>query len=55
MVSERNLYAATKAFELSYSRALNVELKPSGITVTAASPSWVDTKNVDKRSKWKGS
>lgn len=43
-----NLYAATKAFELSYSRALNVELKPMGITVTAASPSWVDTSMLTK-------
>lgn len=43
-----NLYAATKAFELSYSRALNVELKPMGITVTAASPSWVDTNMLTK-------
>lgn len=43
-----NLYAATKAFELSYSRALNVELKPLGITVTAASPSWVDTNMLTK-------
>ena len=33
----------TKAFEHSYSRALNVELKPMGITVTAVSPGWVDT------------
>ena len=38
-----NLYAATKAFEHSYSRALNMELQPLGITVTAVSPSWVDT------------
>ena len=43
-----NLYAATKAFEHSYSRALNMELKPLGITVTAASPSWVDTKMLTK-------
>lgn len=39
-----NLYASTKAFERSYSRALHVELKPLGITVTAVCPSWVDTK-----------
>ncbi len=38
-----NLYAATKAFEHSYSRAVNAELKQLGITVTAASPGWVDT------------
>ena len=43
-----NLYAATKAFEHSYSRALNMELKSMGITVTAASPSWVDTKMLTK-------
>lgn len=48
-----NLYAATKAFERSYSRALNTELKTSGITVTAVCPSWVDTdmllKEIDGR------
>jgi short-subunit dehydrogenase len=38
-----NLYAATKAFERSYSRALNMELKGTGITATAVCPSWVDT------------
>ncbi len=43
-----NLYAATKAFERSYSRALNVELKSSGITVTAVCPSWVDTAMLSK-------
>lgn len=43
-----NLYAATKAFERSYSRALNAELKPSGITVTAVCPSWVDTAMLSK-------
>lgn len=39
-----NLYAATKAFERSYSRGLHVELQSKGITVTAVCPSWVDTK-----------
>lgn len=43
-----NLYAATKAFERSYSRALNAELKPYGITVTAVCPSWVDTSMLSK-------
>lgn len=38
-----NLYAATKAFERSYSRALHTELKSCGITVTAVCPGWVDT------------
>lgn len=43
-----NLYAATKAFERSYSRALNTELKPCGITVTAVCPGWVDTDMLSK-------
>lgn len=43
-----NLYAATKAFEHSYSRALHMELKPLGIIVTAVSPSWVDTDMLPK-------
>ncbi len=43
-----NLYAATKAFERSYSRALGMELKPYGITVTAVCPSWVDTDMLSK-------
>lgn len=43
-----NLYAATKAFERSYSRALNAELKLSGITVTAVCPGWVDTNMLSK-------
>ena len=43
-----NLYASTKAFEHSYSRALNRELKPAGITVTTVSPGWVDTDMLTK-------
>lgn len=43
-----NLYAATKAFERSYSQALNVELKALGIGVTAVCPSWVDTNMLTK-------
>ena len=35
-----NLYAASKAFERSYSRALNVELKGTGITSVAVCPGW---------------
>lgn len=38
-----NLYAASKAFVRNYSRALNVELEGTGITVTAVCPGWVDT------------
>lgn len=37
------VYAATKAYVLSYSRALNVELKTRKITVTAVCPGPVDT------------
>lgn len=37
------VYAATKAFVLSYSRALNEELKPRGIKVTAVCPGPVKT------------
>lgn len=38
-----NLYAASKVFLRNYSRALNVELRGSGISVTAVCPGWVDT------------
>ena len=38
-----NVYGATKAFVLSYSRALNREMKQRGITVTAACPFWTKT------------
>ena len=37
------LYAATKAFELSYSRSLDAELAGTGITACAVCPGWVDT------------
>lgn len=43
-----NLYAASKAFERNYSRALNVEVASFGITVTAVCPSWVDTEMLTK-------
>ncbi len=38
-----NLYAASKVFVRSYTRALNVELKGTGITATVVCPGWVDT------------
>ncbi len=38
-----NVYAATKAYVLSFSRALNRELKPRGIRVLAVCPGWVRT------------
>lgn len=37
------VYAASKAYVLSFSRALSVELKNKGITVTAVCPGPVDT------------
>lgn len=37
------LYAASKAFVLSFSRALHAEVKKQGITVTAVCPGPVDT------------
>ena len=43
-----NVYAATKAFVLSYSRGLNVELKPRGIRVIAVCPGWVRTEFFDR-------
>ena len=36
-------YGATKAFVLSYSRAMNRELKPKGIRMMAMNPGWVKT------------
>ncbi len=38
-----SIYAATKAFVLSYSYSLRAELKHKGISVTAVCPGWVDT------------
>ena len=42
------VYGATKAFVLSYSRALNVELRPRGIKVMAVCPGWVRTDFFDR-------
>lgn len=38
-----NVYAATKAFVISFSRALNRELKTKGISVMAVCPFWTKT------------
>lgn len=38
-----NVYAATKAFLLRYSRALRWELRGKGIWVTAVCPGWIKT------------
>lgn len=39
----QNIYSSTKAFVRNYSRALNVELREKGISVTAVCPGWVKT------------
>ena len=41
------VYGATKAFVLSFSRALNVELKKRGIHMMAVCPGWVKTEFFD--------
>lgn len=38
-----NLYASSKAFVRSYTRALHAEMRGTGLTVTAVCPGWVDT------------
>lgn len=43
-----NVYGATKAFVLSFSRALNVELKSRKIRVMAVCPGWVKTEFFDR-------
>lgn len=46
-----NVYAATKAYVLSFSRALNRELKPRGIRVLAVCPYWTKTAFFDRSNK----
>jgi len=43
-----NVYASTKAFLVHYSRALNLELKYRGISVTAVCPFWTKTEFFDR-------
>lgn len=51
-----NVYGASKAFVLSYSRALSKEVKSKGINVTCMCPFWTKTNffNVAKKSEAKG-
>ena len=46
-------YGATKAFVISYSRALNQELKPFGISITTVCPFWTKTAFFDRALKTK--
>ena len=43
-----NIYAATKAYVLSFSRSLNRELKKDGIKVMAVCPYWTKTEFFDR-------
>ena len=47
-------YGATKSFVLSYSRALNRELKGTGIRMMAMNPGWVKTEFFDHAMKTNG-
>lgn len=42
-----NVYGATKAYVLSFSRALGVELKDKGIHILAVCPGWIQTEFID--------
>ncbi len=46
-------YSATKAFVISYSRALNIELKNLGIHITCVCPFWTKTAFFDRALKTK--
>ena len=47
-------YGATKAFVMSYSRALSAELKPRGIFVMIICPGWIKTEFFDTAFKTNG-
>ena len=42
-----NVYGASKAYVLSFTRALNVELKPRGVRAMAVCPGWIRTEFFD--------
>jgi len=46
----QNIYSATKAFILNYTRALNVELNSRGIRATAVCPGWMNTRLIERAS-----
>jgi len=43
-----NVYAATKAYVVHYTKALNYELKKYGVRATCFCPGWVHTEFIDK-------
>ena len=43
-----NVYGASKAFVLSFTRSLNAELRPRGIRAMAVCPGWVKTAFFDR-------
>ncbi|MDE6060675.1 MAG: SDR family NAD(P)-dependent oxidoreductase, partial [Clostridia bacterium] len=47
-VPYQNVYSATKAFVLSYTRALNVELKEKHICATSVCPGWMNTRLIER-------
>ena len=48
-------YGATKSFVLSYSRAMNRELKPDGVRMMCLNPGWVKTEFFDHAFQTNGS
>ena len=42
-----NVYGASKAYVLSFTRALNVELRPRGVRAMAVCPGWITTEFFD--------
>lgn len=49
-VPYQNIYSSTKAFVRNYTRALNVELKGTGICATAVCPGWMNTRLIERAS-----
>ena len=43
-----NVYGASKAYVLSFTRALNVELRPRGVRAMAVCPGWITTEFFDR-------
>ena len=49
-----NVYAATKAYVVHYTKALNYELKRYGVRATCFCPGWVHTEFIDKAKSGEG-